>query len=237
MSGISDLTSPQVTNNTNTASSAGSSLDKLTSDFNNFLKLLTIQLQNQDPTEPMDTDKMTQQLVQFTGVEQQIKMNQSLDSIVGLQQETRTSTALSYIGKEVEYEGNELILKKEGANVVFSYELPSEAQTVEVRIYDEAGKEVRAVSGPVTKGEHLLAWDGKDQNGNAAPIGAYSVTVKAFDSQDEEVDATIRMRGVVDGVEIDGTTAIMNIGPLNLKMEEIQRIYMPSEVEFEEDAA
>jgi flagellar basal-body rod modification protein FlgD len=231
MSGISSAT-----NSTSTSSTTGSqsSLDKLTSDFNNFLQLLTIQLQNQDPTEPMDTDKMTQQLVQFTGVEQQIKMNQSLDSLVGLQRETRTGAALSYIGKEVEYEGNELILNQQGGTSVFSYELPQEAEAVEVRIYDSTGQEVRAVVGPSDVGEHLIAWDGKDQNGNELPAGAYSVTVKALDGANEDIKTTTHMRGLVDGVQIDGTTAILNIGPLSLPMDEVDRIHLAYDYSFDD---
>lgn len=234
MSGIDSVSNTSTTTTTGTSSS----LDKLTSDFNNFLQLLTIQLQNQDPTEPMDTDKMTQQLVQFTGVEQQIKMNQSLDSIVGLQRETRTSTALSYIGKEVEYEGEELILNQKGATSVFSYELPQDVDAVEVRIYDADGQEVRAVVGPATEGEHLIAWDGKDQNGNAVEAGAYSVTVKAVDSENEEVEVVQHMRGLVDGVQIDGEKAILSIGALNLPMEEVERIYLAQEYSYiDEEAA
>src|SRR3954463_16543358 len=92
--------------NAATTSSTGSNttdaLNKLSGDFNNFLTLLTTQLKNQDPLSPMDSTQFTQQLVAFTGVEQQINTNAKLDTLIGLDKSSLMTGAASYIGTEVE---------------------------------------------------------------------------------------------------------------------------------------
>src|SRR5215813_8442151 len=88
-----------------TPSSSGSTTDainKLSGDFNNFLTLLTTQLKNQDPLSPMDSTQFTQQLVAFTGVEQQINTNAKLDQLIGLDKSNLTTGAATYIGNEIE---------------------------------------------------------------------------------------------------------------------------------------
>src|SRR3974390_2835673 len=77
----------------------------LAGNFNEFLKLLTTQLQNQDPLSPMDTNQFTQQLVQFSSVEQQINMNTQLSTLISLQQTAQTAQAASFIGATVTVNG------------------------------------------------------------------------------------------------------------------------------------
>src|SRR5471030_2385296 len=85
------------------ASSTAGVLDKteIASNFTTFLQLLTTQLQNQDPLSPMDTNQFTQQLVQFAGVEQQMKTNTDLDQLVSLNKTSQATAALSFVGKQV----------------------------------------------------------------------------------------------------------------------------------------
>src|SRR3954447_12628807 len=85
----------------NTASDAGT----LASNFTTFLTLLTTQLKNQNPLEPLDTNQFTAQLVQFTGVEQQLKTNEFLETLMLAGQNTAKSDAVSYIGKQVTASG------------------------------------------------------------------------------------------------------------------------------------
>ncbi len=73
----------------------------MSGNFDTFLQLLTTQLQNQDPTSPMDTNQFTQQLVQFSQVEQQISTNDNLKSLIALGQSRSSADAVSYLGKTV----------------------------------------------------------------------------------------------------------------------------------------
>lgn len=76
---------------------------KLAEDFDQFLNLLTTQLQNQDPLNPMDSNEFTNQIVQFSQVEQAINTNQKLDSLVSLQLASISGAALNYVGMDISY--------------------------------------------------------------------------------------------------------------------------------------
>src|SRR5258706_11420771 len=81
---------------TTTASTATTGI---ADNFQTFLTLLTTQLQNQNPLDPLDTNQFTQQLVQFAGVEQQLKTNDQLTTLVSLQQTAQSTQALTFVGK------------------------------------------------------------------------------------------------------------------------------------------
>src|ERR1700744_3231041 len=94
------------TNTTNTSSSSNSTSNvagaqQLAGNFNTFLTLLTTQLQNQDPLSPLDTNQFTQQLVEFSSVEQQINMNSNLQTLISLQQTSAATQAMQFLGSNV----------------------------------------------------------------------------------------------------------------------------------------
>jgi flagellar basal-body rod modification protein FlgD len=225
MSGIdTSANAPNSAAAANQASAAGNSLASLGNDYQNFLKLLTIQLQNQDPTQPMDTDKMTQQLVEFTGVEQQILTNNNLEAIKSLQQQSAAGTAIGYIGHQVEYAGNEVALLPD-QSAYFSYSLKDDASAVEVRIYDASGTEVRAVSGPVGKGTNKIEWDGKDQNGTRLDPGLYTVYVVPKDADGNKMDYDMTVQGYVEGVEVQDDGTFLHVGTNLLPMSKVLSVY------------
>src|SRR4029079_4924375 len=77
----------------------------LAGNFDTFLRILTTQLKNQNPLDPLDTNQFTQQLVQFAGVEQQINMNQQLTTLVALQKAPQTTSAMSFLGSTATVDG------------------------------------------------------------------------------------------------------------------------------------
>src|SRR5436305_6467735 len=85
-----------------------SATDKTTlaGNFNTFLTLLTTQLKNQNPLDPLDTNQFTSQLVQFASVEQQINMNQQLTTLVAMQKATQTTSAMSFLGSTATVDGS-----------------------------------------------------------------------------------------------------------------------------------
>src|SRR5260370_11933633 len=91
------------------ATTSASSLvgqQQIAGNFQQFLQLLTTQLQNQDPLSPLDTNQFTQQLVQFASVEQQLKTNDQLTSLVSLQQTAQSTQALTFVGKTAVVDGS-----------------------------------------------------------------------------------------------------------------------------------
>src|ERR1700749_1485656 len=91
----------------NVAKAAGSTASQqLAGNFNTFLQLLTTQLQNQNPLDPLDTNQFTQQLVEFASVEQPLNTNDSLSTLVSLQQTTQSTEALAFVGQTVAVDGS-----------------------------------------------------------------------------------------------------------------------------------
>src|SRR6267378_1317446 len=102
-----------VNNATSAASTSSTGVDKntLAGNFQTFLTLLTTQLKNQNPLDPLDTNQFTQQLVQFAQVEQQLKSNDQLSTLVSLEKTAQATTALAYVGQTVAVDGQTAALK------------------------------------------------------------------------------------------------------------------------------
>jgi len=158
-----------------TASAATDAGVKLAANFDTFLKLLTTQLQYQDPLSPMDSNQFTQQLVQFSGVEQAIASNKNLEKLVNFQLSNATSTAASYIGKQVTAGGDTAQLT--GGSARWSYTLGANAADTQIEISDLAGHVVYKTSGQTTMGEHIFAWDGRASDNSIVPDGTYKISI------------------------------------------------------------
>ena len=138
----------------------------LSGNFDTFLRLLTTQLQNQDPLEPMDATKFTEQLVSYSQVEQQINTNANLESLIALNKSAIGANAITYLGKTVLTGGAATAL--EGGAAKWRYALTSDANTLQLTIKDASGKTVRTMTGNKNVGMHEFTWDGKKTNGETA---------------------------------------------------------------------
>lgn len=173
---------------------------QLAEDFSQFLTLLTVQLQNQDPLSPMDTTEFTNQLVAFTGVEQQINTNQKLDSLVALQLGSSTGQALGYVGKNISYVSSEFNFDGENTQS-FKYALNDSASTTTIRVVDESGATVYEEVGSTSVGQKEFSWDGSLKSGGRADAGTYSIVIDALDADGEAIDSTVVVEGRVTGIE------------------------------------
>ena len=187
--------------------------------FDTFLALLTTQLQNQDPLDPMKSEEFTQQLVQFAGVEQSINTNKKLDRLVQLQTSSQLNSAVSFIGKTVEVVSDQLLLKGGAAKI--SYGLDRNAAQTIISITDENGRTVRTVQGETAAGRHEFEWDGRDTNGAEVPDGVYGFSVIATDGDEETIDTVAASFGRVTGVEVVDNAPRLNIGELGVPFDAV----------------
>lgn len=195
---ISDVTSTAAQ-----AKSSSTSSKQIAQDFDQFLFLLTQQLKNQDPLEPMDTSEFTNQLVQFANVEQSISTNRNLENLIALQAANAGLGALNYIGKEVEALGNNVPLIDGQAK--FKYSLPEDADVLTIQIKDKDGHIVRDLTGSKEKGAHDIVWDGKNNSGETMEDGSYTVEVKAIkntetDPLGKKLDVQTAISGIVKSI-------------------------------------
>lgn len=236
-----DLTTPSITNSANAVANAGSTASllsqeknppksevdgkKIAEDFSQFLLLLTTQLKNQDPTEPLDTNEFTAQLVQFAGVEQQLATNSNLEKMISLSQQSRIEAGVAYIGKAIDAEGNAGFLT--GGKAAFVYELPSDVKEARVVILNEANQTVFSGTGAVTKGKNLVSWDGTGNvggaNGKQLPNGLYYIAVKATGHDGKEVTGVkTYTTGRVSAANFDEDGNLnLEVGTLDIPAEKI----------------
>jgi len=209
----------------NIKSAADRSKASLADDFDTFLLMLTTQLQNQDPTAPLDANQFTQQLVAFTGVEQAIATNTNLEKLVSLASGSQIDNAVGYIGKSVEAEGNKGMLPT-GGLAEFTYELPVQAQSVTVTISDSFGQPVFTGQGSTKAGRNVVIWDGTNSfNGKDMPEGEYNISIKALGQDDSEIKATTLTSGRVTAVDIDEKGKLMlNIGSIKLELDKVRAV-------------
>lgn len=203
------------------------SASKLSNDMDTFLHLLTTQLKYQDPLSPMDSTEFTNQLVQYSGVEQQIQTNEYLENLISAQNTNLGAAAINYIGKTVQISSKSLPLQEGSAK--FGYYLPEEAKKCAVVIKDSAGKTVFTTNGEKTVGNNEYVWDGKDNNGNQLEDGAYYVDVTAIDlDSDKSLDVFTSVFGKVTGVANDENGVYLGIGDVVADLSDVLTI-RPSE--------
>ena len=194
----------------------------LAGNFQTFLTLLTTQLQNQNPLDPLDTNQFTQQLVQFAGVEQQLKTNDQLTSLVALQKTAQSTQALGFVGKTAVVDGSTAAL----ANGAGTWKLgvPTNAN-VNVSITNSTGQTVFSGNYSVTAGQNqTFAWDGKGNDGTQWPDGQYKLTATAADSTGNPVAVTTQIQGVVDSVDLTQSPPLLSINGQNYTVDQIKSI-------------
>lgn len=206
--------------------SVGTGRTRLAENFETFLALLTTQLKNQDPLSPMDGNQFTQQLVQMTGVEQQLLTNQLLSSLV-TQGGTTLDGAVDLIGKSVTANGTKSELTSKGAQ--WTYELPKDAAAIEMTIKDAQGQ--IAWQGPAPErqaGRHTITWDGQLPGGARAPAGSYALSLAAKDANGINIPTPINVMGTVTAAEtIDGETWL-TVDSVKVRMSAVTSVRQPN---------
>ncbi len=215
------------TNGTAKSGASGSSNSKdtstLDSDYQTFLTLLTAQIQHQDPTSPMDTTQWTNQLVQYSQVEQQLKSNNYLSTIAAHAGGSITD-GVALIGKSVDATTpTASVVSGKGS---WNYTLGATAAKASATIKDAKGTTVWA--GPLSdlsQGTHTFAWDGKETNGQTAPDGSYTLSLSATTAQGNTIDSSVGISGTVNAVTTDANGNIMlSLGTSSVALSDVTNV-------------
>ena len=215
---------PSVTSGINPSAAPSTDSQTLASNFTAFLRLLTTQLQNQNPLEPLDSNQFTQQLVQFAQVEQQLKGNSQLEALVNIAQNSDKTSAIAFVGTRVVIDGATTKLDVGGATWAFAVEKPASAS---VTITDKNGQVAYAGSFTVEPGTQVFTWDGKGNNGSQWPVGDYTISVVAKDASGQSVAISTEVEGTIEGADLTKNPPLLQMGGLSFTLDKIKRILRP----------
>ena len=208
---------------TSSGSTLSGSSATIAGNFDTFLQLLTTQLQNQNPLDPLDTNAFTEQLVQFSSVEQQLKTNSFLEALITSSQTASTTQAVSFIGKEISAATTMANLQDNEAS--WYYNLPRSADKVFATIRNSSGEVVYTKDlGGLEGGDGRFDWDGIGSDGSEQPDGAYQIQIEAQDSNGNPIYATTEMVGKVDGIDFSGDEPFLVVGKAYIALSSVNRV-------------
>jgi flagellar basal-body rod modification protein FlgD len=205
----------------NAASSSGLDTSTIAGNFQTFLTLLTTQLKNQDPLSPLDTNQFTAQLVQFAQVEQQLKSNTQLSTLVSLQQTAQNTAALNFVGEKVDVAGATTALTNGTATWQMSVPKPA---TATITIKSATGQQVFSGNYALNAGTQPFVWDGKDSSGLQWPDGNYTISVTAQDASGQPMAVPTEIEAVVDSADLTQTPPVLSIAGQDYTLDKIKRV-------------
>ena len=218
------VSAPATASSTSNTTTASTATPGIADNFQTFLTLLTTQLQNQNPLDPLDTNQFTAQLVQFAGVEQQLKSNDQLKALVEIEKSAQATQALVYVGNTVAVDGSTAQF-----NGSATWNLKADkAATATVTITTSTGQTAYSGTYNLNQGNASFVWDGKANDGSQWPAGAYKLTATAKDSSGNDVAIATETQGVVDSVDLTATPALLSIGGQTYTTDQIKRVMRPA---------
>lgn len=204
---------------------AATSRATIAQSFDTFLMLLTTQLRNQNPLDPLDTNQFTQQLVQFAGVEQQIRTNENLDALLKVSKSSQNAAALTFVGATVTAEGATTQLRDGLALWYLTSPRPAQAN---ISILDGNGSTVFTGTATLDAATQAYVWDGRTSTGQLAPAGAYKAVVNAKDASGQGVKVSTNFSGVVDMVDVSGPEPMLLVGSTLITLDQVRSLRRPT---------
>jgi flagellar basal-body rod modification protein FlgD len=216
-------TTPLPAGSSSASNSNALASQQIAGNFQSFLTLLTTQLQNQNPLDPLDTNQFTQQLVEFAGVQQQLNTNSSLSTLVSLQQTAQSTQALSFVGKTAAVSGDTTTLSNSSA----SWELNVPANSnVTLNITNSTGQTVytKTFSSVAAGNNQPFTWNGQGTDGSQLPDGQYKLTATGTDGSGNSVAISTEVVGVVSSVDLTQSPPLLSIGGQSYTVNQIKGI-------------
>ena len=207
---------------TSTTKSSGQTL---ADNFQTFLTLLTTQLKNQNPLDPLDTNQFTQQLVQFAQVEQQLKSNDQLSTLVSLQQTAQATQALNFVGSTAVVDGSTAALTNGTANWTLNAPKPVNAH---VTITSANGQTVFSGDYTVNAGNQAFQWNGRGNDGTQWPDGKYTITATGKDTAGNNVGIAAQVQGTVSSVDLTQSPPLLSIDGNSYTLSQVKSIVATS---------
>ncbi len=195
-----------------------------------FMTLLLVELQNQDPLNPMDNTEFVAQLAQFSSLEQMVQMNDTLEENLALSEEMNsaisTNTVINYFGKNITAETSDFIFPgEEDSKLELIFELEKDIISGTLTIKDAEGETV------LTKhmedfeaGLTAYVWDGIMNDGELAESGMYSYDIEAYNSDGDEVGITYLYNDVVTGIYYEDGEAYLNLNGVEVALSDVRAI-------------
>jgi flagellar basal-body rod modification protein FlgD len=186
-----------------------------------FMKLFVAQLKFQDPLKPQDASAMLEQLSQLTLVEQSYNSNTALKNLLTAQNNSATLSSVSFIGKDVKANGNSVSF--DGTSPAsLQFNLSGAVNSATISITDANGKAVKTITtGALGTGDSSVAWDGRDNNGNLLPAGAFSFSANGTTAAGSNVLATTYTSGRIDGVSIVNGIPMLTVGAASIALSDV----------------
>ena len=203
-----------------TGTNPNSQLDK-----DAFMKLLLTELQYQDPTSPMDAEKMLTQTSQLAAVEMQENTNKAMKDLVNQLKSNANAYAISALGKMVSTGSNAVTLTDEKKDANFALYFKSDLANGKLEVKNTNGQVVRSIDlNNLNSGVHKLTWDGKDETGNQVPNGSYNVAVSYTGKDGKEYKTQVGNYPVEAVKFVDGK-AMMKVAGEYVSMDSVKEFY------------
>ncbi len=216
------------TSSSSSQSSSGTGTSQ-TLNEQDFLQMLVTELQNQDPTNPLQSTALAAQLAQFSSVSELQTLNTNVQNSTNanlvMTQSISNTMAATLIGKKVQVNTSQI--NYDGTtNPTLGFTLSSSAADVKVNILNSNGTVIRTIDeGPMASGDQTMTWDGKDSSGNQVPSGAYSFSVSAADSQGNQITPSLYVLGTVQGVKFGSNGASLLVDGTQVDLSSVQEIF------------
>ena len=214
--------STATTNSTATGASSTTDAATLAGNFTQFLTLLTTQLKNQNPLDPLDTNQFTQELVQFSSVEQQLKTNDTLGQLLTASKASSASTASSFLGPTVTADGATTTLS--GGAATWSLNAARAAKSATINISAANRNVVATKTQALAAGAQTFAWDGRNSTGTVSADGKYTIKVSAVDTTGTSVAVSTLLSGKVTSVDLTGSEPLLTVGDQDVSLSSVKTI-------------
>ena len=189
-----------------------------------FLKLLLVELQHQDPTEPMDSEKILSQTSQLATLESAENTNKALSELAASLSNTQQFTTIAAIGKTADL-GSDAIAYTEGQPATFEVYFPSDIQSGNVEVTDASGTIIQTLEvGTNPSGVYKFTWDGKDRNGNIAEGGVYHINAKYTDPDGKALQTRLGAYPI-ESVRFDGGNTLVKVGSNYVPLSQVKEVY------------
>lgn len=209
------------------ATTVSSDQTQLVEDFDAFLEILVAQIQNQDPTDPVDTQSFTDQLVQFSELEQQIQSNDSLESILTTIQSQNAASVVSYIGSTVTADGATTTLS--GGQATYNLNVAETVPNANIQIRDQFGRVVFETQQALVAGDNEFVFQGQNADGFQLNDGdALTITATGESQEGNFVSVNTSISGVVDGVDFSSSVPSLRVGPATIPLSSVSSVNQTS---------